>query len=295
MDSVEIPDGAVVVGIDGSEHSSRALTWAADQADRDRRPLVIMHALSGVDPYWMVQPVVDVQALKASMVDGAEQLLAAARDAVASEHPALDVAVGSRSEDPRHLLIEASEHAAMVVVGSHGRGPVKRLLLGSVSVGLTRHARCPVAVVRPDHGMPRRSGVLVGIDGTPQSLLTLDQAFRISASRDAPLTVVHCFLDTDTTGRSARLITPDDEKYDELRLVVEEALAGVRERYPEVPVTIELVEGLADDVLLRLASGLDVAVVGSHERSTLSDLVLGSVAGTLVEHATCTVVVVPRP
>lgn len=292
---MRIPDGAIVVGIDGSEHSSRALAWAADQARRDRRPLVIMHALGGVDPYWMVQPVVDVQALKDSMADGAEHLLAAARDAVAAEHPALDVSVGWKSEDARHLLIEASEHAGMVVVGSHGRGPVKRLLLGSVSVGLTRHAHCPVAVVRPDNGVPRRSGVLVGIDGTPQSLLTLDQAFRIAASRDAPLTVVHCFLDAETASRGARLVTADDERYDELRLVVGETLAGFRERYHEVPVTIELVEGLADDALLHLSSGLDVAVVGSHERSTLGDLILGSVAGTLVEHASCTVVVVPRP
>jgi nucleotide-binding universal stress UspA family protein len=293
MDTLQIPQGSVVVGIDGSEHSTRALRWAADQAHLFRAPLTILHALGAIDPYWMVQPVVDVQALKDSMVNTSEELLAEARRAALAAHPDLEVTVGWRSEDARHLLIEASEQAGLVVVGSHGHGRFKRLLLGSVSVGLTRHAHCPVAVVRPDGA--GGGGVLVGVDGTPQSAPTLDEAFRIAASRGASVTVVHCFWQLPTGEHGSGLVDPDDEQYAEHRRAVDESLAPACHRHPDVPVTVRLVQGLADNVLLELAQGMDVAVVGSRERTTLSDLLLGSVAGVLVEHATCTVVVVPHP
>lgn len=301
MDTLPVPQGAVVVGIDGSEHSTRALAWAADQARRFGQPLAIVHALGPVDPYWMVQPVVDVQALKESMVANADELLDAARAEVRAAHPDLEVVTGWKSEDARHLLVEASENAGLVVVGSHGRGAFKRLLLGSVSVGLTRHAHCPVAVVRPEAaesgGEPRGDGgggVLVGVDGSPQSLPTLDQAFRLAASRGAPLTVVHCFWEVGSAERDASLVDLDDEQYAEHRRDVDASLVPGRRTYPDVPVTVRLVQGLADDILVELAHGMDVAVVGSRERSSLGDLLLGSVAGALVERATCTVVVVPH-
>lgn len=294
MDDLQIPAEAIVVGIDGSEPSSRALAWAAEQADREDRPLVILHALGAVDPYWMVQPVVDVQALKDSMAAGAEELLAAGRDVVVTAHPDLEVITGWKSEDARHLLIDATERATMVVVGSHGRGPVKRLLLGSVSGSLTRHAHCPVAVVRPGRGQSG-GGVLVGVDGTEQSVPTLEQAFRLAESRATGVTVVHCFWDGEAVEHGAALVDATDERYAAPRMIVESTLAGFRDRHAGVPLTIRLAHGLVDDILLELAEGMDIAVVGSRERSTLGDLVLGSVAGVLVEHAACTVVVVPRP
>jgi nucleotide-binding universal stress UspA family protein len=294
MDTLQIPSGAVVVGIDGSEHSNCALTWAADQAGRDRRSLVIMHALGVIDPYWLVQPGVDAQALKESMIAGAQELLDQARDGVVKDHPGVDVSIGWKSGDARHLLIDASEHAGLIVVGSRGRGPVKRLLLGSVSLGVTRHAHCPVAVVRPDPEGLARGGVLVGIDGSAESLPTLDYAFRIAASRGATLAVVHCFWDYESAVLGAGLVDGDNERYADVRLLVAETLAGFRDKYPDVSVSVELARGLADDVLLELAHTSEVAVVGSRERSTLSDLILGSVAGALVERATCTVIVVPR-
>ena len=66
----------------------------------------------------------------------------------------LDVSFLVWTGDPGDVIVEAAgaEHADMVLVGSHGRGPVGRLLLGSVSEFVVRNAPCPVLVVRPREG-----------------------------------------------------------------------------------------------------------------------------------------------
>ena len=57
----------------------------------------------------------------------------------------------------------------MVVLGSRGRGPMRTLLLRSVGVAVTKHAECPVVVVRPGNRGLVRNGVLVGADGSEHS------------------------------------------------------------------------------------------------------------------------------
>jgi nucleotide-binding universal stress UspA family protein len=63
----------------------------------------------------------------------------------------IDVSFLIWTGDPGDMIVEAAEaeHADMVLVGSHGRGAVGRLFLGSVSEHVVRNARCPVLVVRP--------------------------------------------------------------------------------------------------------------------------------------------------
>ncbi len=62
--------------------------------------------------------------------------------------------------DAGESIVEAAaaEHADLIVVGTHERGTVGRLFLGSVSDHVVRHARCPVMVVRPTHVLPSASG-----------------------------------------------------------------------------------------------------------------------------------------
>ena len=62
--------------------------------------------------------------------------------------------------DAGESIVEAAaaEHADLIVVGTHERGTVGRLFLGSVSDHVVRHARCPVMVVRPTHVLPGSSG-----------------------------------------------------------------------------------------------------------------------------------------
>ena len=124
-------DGPVLVGVDGSESAELAVGHAAEEAVRRGGALLLVHVSGERD------------------VDG-EQLLAMAAAATRGSHPGLTVeerVITGRKAD--EALIEASEQAALVVVGSRGRGGFAGLLLGSVSQALVHHSRCPVLVAHP--------------------------------------------------------------------------------------------------------------------------------------------------
>ncbi|ROP35601.1 universal stress protein [Saccharothrix texasensis] len=148
-------DGRVVVGVDGSEPSDRAIAFAADHAARHGGSLVGVHATTGL-PVDALTPggawgqgmgfELDVEQLEGA----AETLIARSFEAPLARHPELRVERVVSPARPAQALVEAAEGAALLVVGSHGHGAVRRALLGSVSHAMLHHAPCPVAVVRGD-------------------------------------------------------------------------------------------------------------------------------------------------
>ena len=149
--------GSIVVGVDGSPHSMRALDWAVQQAVAEHRPLTLVHTIHAVTPAFMDAAIVDVRDGRSVLDAAGHQVLASARAKVESTAPDLEVHEVFDLADPREMLLQLSEDAAMLVVGSRGRGQLRSLLLGSVSVFVVRHAHCPVVVVRPgyDEHRPR--------------------------------------------------------------------------------------------------------------------------------------------
>lgn len=131
--------GPVLVGVDGSEPAELAVGYAADEAARRGDGLVLLH----------VGPPDRASADEATETQATE-LLATAEAAVRGSHPGLAVeARVLRAPKAEQALVEASGDAALVVVGSRGRGGFAGLLLGSVSQALVQHAHCPVLVARP--------------------------------------------------------------------------------------------------------------------------------------------------
>ncbi len=294
MDATDLPNGAVVVAVDGSEHADRAATWAADAAVRERRPLLLAHALGVPNPYTYSSAVVDAGALSTAIREAGDELVREAAERIRADHPDVDVRTLVEIGDARDLLVDLSEHAHLLVVGSRGRGPVRSLLLGSVAAAATRHAHCPVVVLRPNSDMSSGGGVLVGIDGTESSVPTLEFAFRAASWRDAPLTVVYCFWESGRSSEDPILVAADDPDYEDERLLVGEIVAGLREKYPDVEVRVDLARGFVDRILVELSHGRDLAVVGARSRGALTEALLGSVATTMVEYAPCPVAVVPH-
>jgi nucleotide-binding universal stress UspA family protein len=139
-------DGPVVVGVDGSGPGGRAVGFAFEFADRRGRDLLAVHAWSDLPPEALA-PVREQDAGRRRVRAAAEALidrcLAGHRDA----YPEVRVSRVVASDGPAHALLENSRTAALLVVGSHGRGAVRRALLGSVSHAVLHHAPCSVAVV----------------------------------------------------------------------------------------------------------------------------------------------------
>ncbi|SES25401.1 Nucleotide-binding universal stress protein, UspA family [Lentzea xinjiangensis] len=134
-------DGRVVVGVDGSDISAEAIAHAFSYAERHGRQLLAVHAFN--DAGWAELPEQDVDHVRADLAKLLDDQLAPHR----SRHPGVHVAQEVAFNAPAHALLQAADGAALLVVGSHGRGAVKRAILGSTSHAVLHHAPCTVAVV----------------------------------------------------------------------------------------------------------------------------------------------------
>lgn len=298
-DSISLPEapaGSIVVGVDGSPSADLALDWALRQASLEHRPLTILHAahLSGSGDAGLAGlPGLDIgRVLEDLRVCGRELLDHATRRAHLHDP---DVAVHTvlSTEDPRQALLRLAEHATSVVIGSRGRGPIASLLLGSVSVSVSKHAVCPVVVVRHATSAVPAKGVLVGIDGTRGTLPAIEFAYRVASFRDLPLTAMHVFWDTTRLQGDDREVAEAEVGLDDLRAVLSESVAGMREKYPDVQDRLVLIRGFRDRQLVRASHDMDLIVIGSHQRGFVDDVVYGSVSPAVVEHSGCDVAVVP--
>jgi nucleotide-binding universal stress UspA family protein len=146
----------IVVGVDGSPNSERALDWAMKEAAVRHALLTVMAVHEAMKSYWTGKPVTlaDDSAEIAKTREAAEEMTQKATSRLGDARPA-SVKVHTVNGFAAKELIDASHDADLVVVGSHGGGGgggggggFGRLLIGSVSSQIVHHAACPVVVVR---------------------------------------------------------------------------------------------------------------------------------------------------
>lgn len=133
----------VVVGVDGSPASEPALEVAFEQASFRGVELVAVHAWSDTGVFEF--PGADWS----TMQEMGEELLSERLSGWQERYPDVLVRRVVVADRPAHQLLEQSESAQLLVVGSHGRGGFAGMLLGSVSTSVVHSARMPVIVVRP--------------------------------------------------------------------------------------------------------------------------------------------------
>jgi nucleotide-binding universal stress UspA family protein len=138
----------VVVGVDGSSHSQRALEWAINEAAVRRAALTIVTVHQLVAGY--AGPVSYPGDNKEATDQGTAAQQAADKiiEGMGESRPA-SVTVEARSGFPAEQLVEASKDADILVLGSRGIGGFSRLLMGSVSSQVVHHAHCPTVIVPP--------------------------------------------------------------------------------------------------------------------------------------------------
>lgn len=288
-------EGSIVAGVDGSAAALRAARWAADEAARRRLPLRLVRIVTVTELVGGFTPPADFYR---ELESEGERELAEAQEEVRRARPGLDVGGVLRTTPLIPTLIDISEEARLMVLGSRGTGGFRELLTGSTAIALAAHGHCPVVVVRDTGAEPPTTGpVVVGVDGSPVSEPALAVAFDEAASRGAELVAVHVWAEyaSDIAYAAARQFLVDwsaaETREDE---VLAERIAGRQEKYPDVPIRRVIADGRPASRLLDEAAGAQLLVVGSRGRGGFAGMLLGSTSRALIHHASCPVMVV-RP
>ncbi|TCC21562.1 universal stress protein [Kribbella sindirgiensis] len=137
----------VVVGVDGSKTSAKAIDFAFDQADARHARVVAVHAwtspfLTYADGASMLQ--FDEEKVR----EESRLLIAESVAGAAADHPDVEWTAELVTGSAAQALVRRSESADLLVVGSRGRGGFTGLLLGSVGQSALHHTHCPIAIVR---------------------------------------------------------------------------------------------------------------------------------------------------
>ena len=206
--------------------------------------------------------------------------------------PEIFIEMGSESD----ALLRRAEawEAQLIAVGTHGRKRLRRLLLGSIADQVVRSAGCQVLVARPG----RDGAVLAATDLTDPALPAIEAAAGEAKRRDRKLVVMHAMEFPAVTDASLGLIGALPAIETEDTRSAKRALASqiVNGAFQRLGAKGEIV--IADDdasaETLRLADALpaELIVVGTHGRSGLARVVLGSRATRIIENAPCSVLVV---
>ncbi|HAM21091.1 MAG TPA: universal stress protein UspA [Actinobacteria bacterium] len=300
--------GPVVVGVDGSIASERALLWAAEHAFRMgaglRVVLVRTHPVPVTSiapaPVWP-WPVVhhrDEQGA-AETREMLAEIVTATIPAKYDDNVKVDVVDG----DSASSIIEvAREHrAALIVVGRRGRGGFKRLLLGSVSDEVATYAPCPVVVTGKHSEWTPQSTIVVGVDGSADSDRALKWAANQAQLVGSRLHVVHAweppYAAPDSLAGTMPFLADDQgELAKHAQKILSDSIARCVPDGSDLTVTSEVLEGYPSAMLTEVASGdhAELLVIGTRGLGGFSSMLLGSVAHQCLHHAVCPVAVI-RP
>ena len=274
----------VVVGVDGTS-SHEAVLWAGQAARARGCPVLLVHSVwTGVAGY---EP-----AFADAIETQAKDLLRTHAVSLEEASPGLVVETEVAHETPARALTNRSDDATLVVVGTHHPSTVERVLTGSLTYQVVAGSHCPVAVV-PTDPVRRSGGVVVGADGSQESLAAVAFAAWEAARLDTVLHVVHAWQEPAVLLPVGLLAGGVGEQVQEdERLVLAESVAGLAEDHPDLVVRQELVQERPVNALLRRAQDAQLCVVGSRGRNGVQRMLLGSVSHSVVLHAPCPVVVV---
>ncbi|MCZ7461949.1 universal stress protein [Streptomyces sp. WMMC940] len=286
--------GPVVAGVVEAQGQEQVALRAAEEATRAGTGLRLMHAVERPLPAGSTAAGAD----GGTHADRAERVIAPLAAAVHRKFPDLAVEPDVVSGLPAPALVDRSAGASLIVVGHRGTGGLPRLPLGSVSLQVATHSRCPVLVIRPRKGAePEVERVVVGVDVDDMQPHVMEFALRAAAARDAPLDVVHGSTRPDLlgTGPTGPLLVAREKRPSAAKDLLEERLGPYRSRCHDLDIRTRVERTRPAHLLVDSSRDATLLVVGTHGRTGLRRLMLGSVSGEVLHTARCPVVVVPPP
>jgi nucleotide-binding universal stress UspA family protein len=290
----------VLLATDGSEDATMAARVAGDLAERSGSELHLVHV--GLLPHWMEPDTPAAPRYKTlrqearKLLETETERITATGATVAGSH----LRMGFRADEK---VIELAEEldADLVVVGSRGLGPVRRLVVGSVSGGVVHHSSRPILVVRGGEQAWPPERVVVGDDSTEEARRAGELAAGVARFFGARVVLARAYpviLTISEASRVSEAAAPTAaEALRRHAANLERRARGLEADLGYRPL-VRLREGEAAEVLLEEAeggAGPALVAVGSGGLGTLDRLRLGSISTRVLRAAECPVLVVPRP
>jgi nucleotide-binding universal stress UspA family protein len=277
----------IIVGYDRSSGAKAAASWALGEAERTGAPVEFFYGFEW--PEWM--PASSMVPAPAVWPGGEIELeikgmMAEAVKIAQEAHPTVRTTTSVVHAGTAATLIDRSAEASMIVLGSRGHSAVTGLL-GSVSVAVSAHARCPVVVVRGDAAAT--APVVAGVDDSAASHAALAVAVEQAVARGVALRVIRAWAPVtglwENTAMVTRTIT------DEERRPFDDLVNEWRTKSPDLEISAEAVVEHPAAALALASTTAQLLVVGTRGRGALRGMLLGSVSQHVLRHSACTVVI----
>lgn len=286
--------GKILCPVDFSAYSDAALNLAVRLAIANGSELVIAHAFQfpGIAA---TEPMMAGRAIQLQIATEKASLAAAGERA--RKLGAQRVTTTFLEGTPWHSLVElaqADRSFDLVVMGTHGRTGLKRLLIGSVAEQVVRHSPISVLVVRENPDGPLFDHVLCPVDFSPDSPRVIERAETFANPGGAGLELLHA-IELPLAASGDPLLTEFISDLDKRATLELEHYAAEVTRRRKLSVHGDALAGNPEELILAKLEEdrtFDLVAVGSHGRTGIKRLLLGSVAENLVRHAPCSVLVV---
>ena len=291
----------ILLATDGSPEAERSLGTAATLSEKLGAELHLVCVEPMPDPMSWPEARMMSPELRGDVRERAEDAARKTLEEQVEKLGEMDVevsgvhAVGGRP-DSEIVRIAEEIGAGLIVLGSRGLAPVRRAVMGSVSLSVVHHSHCSVLVVREDGGLPGR--ILLALDGSEQAKVAAEAAAEISASTGSRLHVVfvmptaaHLYghhLYSREMKESVR-----EQAEGDVKTFLEEQAGWIEARGGEVEDT-HMAVGRPDAEIVTLAEelGAGLTVVGSRGLGGVRRALVGSVSDSVVRHAHGPVLVV---
>ena len=280
----------ITVGYDGSESSSEAVRWAAQEAVARTAPLHVVACWDDMASLAAGAAAFPEAGAVLSSRNAMETVLERMVGIVERSLPDLKVTAETQPGPASAVLMDRASIDGLLVVGASGHHGAGAFWLGSTARHLVRHAVCPVAVVRGAASRGRPDRIVVGVDGSATSDRALRWASDEADLHHVELSVVHGwwypYEARTNAAEQARDLTQIDAAG-----VLEEAERLARDRCT-AEVTGQLVEGSPPAAVLDSVRDGDLLVMGSRGRGAVRSGLFGSTVYNVLDHSAVPVVVV---
>jgi nucleotide-binding universal stress UspA family protein len=295
----------ILLAVDNSPHSQVAVDVVLNRNWPNETTFRVFCAVERREPVFAVMQREEAEAFLNKALKAAEDFTKEIADQLALQFPNCTATNEAQFGDSKEIILEKSDWADLIVVGSHGRHGLPRFFLGSVSQTILLHGQCSTLIARNQKTQLSNfdNNILIAIDETPHSQRALEWVLKLPWSNDARFTLLSVITPPEvaqTAGSDAIYVPPDPaalkQQKESVSNMLEECADRLEEKVGIGKVNIEIKEGDSVDIILSMATSMKAGliVMGSRTRGQAVRFFMGSVSQEVVLKAPCPVEIVKR-